>query len=291
MGSIQAKAAPAVSVITAAYNASATIEAAIASVRNQSIANWEMVVCDDGSADDTAARVRAVASEDKRVRLVRNGANAGLAAARNHAIEHASAEQLAFLDADDAYESTYLATMLERLDGTVDIGIVCCDAWLEDVDGHRLGRYSTKFGVPDGIDLRRLLKSNPIFVSVVCPAAVIDQAGRFAPECAGATDLDLWLRIVELGWKVSYVSEPPLITYRISEKTMSKDRLRMAQADRVVFSRALERGRLAPRERRIARARLQLATAAELRATNDIVGLLPQLPRALLSRAVLRLKW
>jgi glycosyltransferase involved in cell wall biosynthesis len=91
-----------VSVIVPAYNARATIERTISSVLNQTYANLEVLVVDDGSTDETAILVQRLASVDPRIRLLQK-AHGGLVSARNHGIAHASGEFIAPIDADDLW--------------------------------------------------------------------------------------------------------------------------------------------------------------------------------------------
>jgi glycosyltransferase involved in cell wall biosynthesis len=91
-----------VSVIVPAYNAGATIERTISSVLNQTYANLEVLVVDDGSTDETAILVQRLAGVDPRIRLLQK-ANGGVISARNHGIAHASGEFIAPIDADDLW--------------------------------------------------------------------------------------------------------------------------------------------------------------------------------------------
>jgi glycosyltransferase involved in cell wall biosynthesis len=281
-------AAPRVSIITPAHDNAATIDGTIRSVAGQSIADWEHVICDDASSDDTAARVEAAAAADPRVRLVRLASNGGPSAARNAALEVARGELVAFLDADDRYEPDYLRAMTAAFDAAPDgVGIVCCDAWREDADGGRLGRYSGATGGAAGADLLSVLRGNPIFIASLCPRAVVEEVGRFSTECWGSEDHDLWLRIIETGRSVVYVDEP-LVVYRVQPGSVSSSRERMARTDQATFRRALARGRLGPRERRVATARLHLAIAAEAAARGPRISDVPAFARAALARLTLR---
>src|SRR5215204_696893 len=91
-----------VSVIMPAYNAGRYIAESVRSVQAQTFGGWELVVVDDGSADDTGEVVRRFAAADARVRYVRRP-NGGQAAARNTGLAEARAPFVAFLDADDLW--------------------------------------------------------------------------------------------------------------------------------------------------------------------------------------------
>jgi hypothetical protein len=110
-------ATPAVSVIIPARNAAATLDAALASLRAQTVPDWEAIVVDDGSTDGTAAVAHAQASRDPRVHLLRAEAG-GASAARNAGLAAARGRHLLFLDADDWVAPTHLERLLGLLAAT-----------------------------------------------------------------------------------------------------------------------------------------------------------------------------
>jgi glycosyltransferase involved in cell wall biosynthesis len=256
---------PRVTVITPAHNSNATIAAAVESVREQTFGDWEHVVADDASVDGTPGTLDDLVAEDERLRVVRSSSNLGPAGARNLAIEHATGELLAFLDADDRLLPDYLDRLVALYDASGAkgrrIGIVGCDAYLVGADGQLPGTYSDRYGRPDGAGLTDVLRANPIFVSVLCPASVVGAAGGFSTECWGSEDYDLWLRILELGYEVVATTEP-LVLYRIAEGSVSSSAIGMARTTQATYRRALARGRLNAKQRRIARAALRTARAA-----------------------------
>jgi hypothetical protein len=111
---------PSVSIVMAAYNAAATIERSIASIQQQDFTHWQLFVVDDGSADDTAARVQAMANADPRIHVIQQ-ANGGTAAARNNGLAQCNTPWIAFLDADDRWLPTYLTTALDTLSDQTDL--------------------------------------------------------------------------------------------------------------------------------------------------------------------------
>jgi glycosyltransferase involved in cell wall biosynthesis len=114
-----------VSVLLPAWNGEATIGAALASVQRQERARWECVVVDDGSTDDTASIVEAVAATDHRIRLIRT-AHRGLVAALNEGLSHCSAPLIARMDADDVMHRERLALQAKALEADRSLGAVGC---------------------------------------------------------------------------------------------------------------------------------------------------------------------
>lgn len=94
---------PLVSVITPAYNAARFICETMDSVRAQTYENWEMIIVDDQSSDDTVQLVKQYEQKDNRIRLVQLNQNSGSAIARNTAMDHANGRYIAFLDSDDRW--------------------------------------------------------------------------------------------------------------------------------------------------------------------------------------------
>jgi glycosyltransferase involved in cell wall biosynthesis len=131
---VTAAGTPLVSVIIAAYNAEAHIEAACRSAIEQTYAPLELIVVDDGSTDDTSRIVEALAASDSRIRLIRQ-TRRGVAAARNRALSAATGEFIAALDADDLWAHTKVERQVRHLEecgpGT---GMVYC--WWAWIDGH-----------------------------------------------------------------------------------------------------------------------------------------------------------
>jgi glycosyltransferase involved in cell wall biosynthesis len=132
-----------VSVIMPAYNAAASIADAIHSLLRQEHANWELIVVDDGSSDQTAAVAASFA--DRRVRLLKRP-HRGVSAARNAGLEAMSGDAFAFLDADDTLTPTSLSSRLPILDSRpevefVDGHVLFMDAALE----HEHARYRPSF--------------------------------------------------------------------------------------------------------------------------------------------------
>jgi glycosyltransferase involved in cell wall biosynthesis len=199
------RAEPAVSVVIPAHDAGATIEATVRSVLRQSRPDLEVIVVDDGSTDDTAARVRALEA-DERVRLVQQ-ANAGASAARNAGIAAAAAATISVVDSDDLWLPTYLETMTTALASRPDAGFAYTDAWLFDEERRLLSARSAMEGqrppVPAPADpaafLLELLDRNFVFTSATIPREVLLEVGGYDERLRYGEDFELWARIVETG--------------------------------------------------------------------------------------------
>jgi teichuronic acid biosynthesis glycosyltransferase TuaG len=255
---------PRVSVIVPVHNAASTVAETLRSVVDQTYRDWEVVVTDDCSDDESASVAEAVSP---RIRVVRLESNRGPAQARNLAVEHATGELLAFLDADDLWLPEYLESQVREFDlarrRRGDVGIVACDAYLEDPPGHRLSAtYRRLVPFPPSVTVETLLEANPIYVSALAPAQIVRDVGGFDPRTFGSEDHDLWLKIVERGLRV--VDNPRVLAvYRISAASVSARRVGMARTSQTTYRLALERGRLSRSQERLARRQIRLHAAVE----------------------------
>ena len=100
-----------VSIVVPAYNVASEIEACLQSVQAQTYPNWELLVVNDGSKDDTAAKVEKLAAGDPRIRLI-NQTNAGVSNARNTGLLAAKGDDIAFLDGDDLWDKNFLQELI-----------------------------------------------------------------------------------------------------------------------------------------------------------------------------------
>lgn len=104
-----------VSIITPSYNSALYIENTIASVQSQSLADWEMIIVDDGSTDNSTDLIRNIATNDSRIKLIEKE-NGGSASARNLGLLYAAGEYIQFLDADDTIAYDKLERQVRLMD-------------------------------------------------------------------------------------------------------------------------------------------------------------------------------
>lgn len=115
---------PLVSIMIPAYNAEKTILMALGSLLNQTYSNWQCIVVDDGSTDNTAVIVNSIS--DKRIKLIKLAVNMGRGYARQVALEHCDGEYIAMLDADDWYYDYKLEIQVNALKKYPEVSIVSC---------------------------------------------------------------------------------------------------------------------------------------------------------------------
>lgn len=230
---------PAVSVIVPAYGVAHLIGETLASLQAQTMADWEAVVVDDGTPDDLVDAL-APFDRDPRIRLLQTD-NAGVSAARNHGLHHARAPLIALLDGDDRYRPDYLATMTAALADDPALGFVTCDAVYFGAtrrDGRLFSEFSPQSGQPTLDDVLR--RRFNIFIGCTIRREAIEDVGGFDASLRAAEDLDLWIRLIERGWRCGYVAQP-LADYRRRPESLSADTGQLLRAAAAVYRGAAQR--------------------------------------------------
>lgn len=186
-------------VLIGSYNNGATLGRAIESVLAQTVP-VECLVVDDGSSDDTVA-----IAEGYGARVLSMGTNVGIARSLNAGLRAASADAVAVNDADDWSEPTRIERELAVLDAHTDVAVVGCRMREVDPAGREL-RPRTSFAPGDVGDA--LLRFNPIpNTSALMRRDPILAVGGYDPRYRYAMEYDLWLRLVEAGWRAWTLDE------------------------------------------------------------------------------------
>ncbi len=210
---------PEVSVIIACYNAAATIEETINSVKAQTLTSWELLVIDDGSRDASPDIVRELSRKDPRIVLVTQ-ANAGPSAARNRGTQAAAGQYIAFLDADDIWSPDHLARTIGALYEDAGLGISFGGCRILSQSGIPTGRHSRLW--THGVTRRDVLASNP---TCTCSSLVV-RKGVFTAACFLRADMKYaedqeWLyRVLTAGWSIRSIDRHT-VGYRTSEAGLS----------------------------------------------------------------------
>lgn len=198
-----------VSVVIPCFNAGAHLDEAVRSALAQTHPTLEVVIVDDGSTD--AATVALLDNMRwPRTRIFRQ-ANAGPAAARNHAIREAAGDYVLPLDADDTIDPTYVAKAVAVLDAQPSVGCVYCKAM-------KFGAETGPWDLPP-YRLEELVIDNVIFVTALFRKADWLAVGGFDEKLRhGVEDYDFWVKMVASGRQVVQLDEY-LFNYRVQEKS------------------------------------------------------------------------
>jgi glycosyltransferase involved in cell wall biosynthesis len=215
---------PRVSIIVPVFNGSRFVLDLIDTVRAQTLSDWELIIADDGSTDDLDTPL-ARAPLDERRHLVRQP-NLGLARARNRALAEAAADLVAFLDVDDAWQPTYLATMCAALEQAPRAVAAFCGWQYMDAAGQPLPQTVVLSQSEAGRLAEDLTWRNSLVPSgVVARRPAVLHAGGFDESMPNVADWDLWLKLIASG---PFVAMPQALTwYRTHTHSMSENLLEM----------------------------------------------------------------
>lgn len=229
---------PQVSVIMPAYNAERTISDSIRSVKSQTLTDWELIILDDGSSDETLRLARTHAERDRRIRVI-SQRNSGPSIARNRGVEEARADVVAFLDADDRWAAERLAGCMRIFSREPDIGVVFSRTRFMDQLGERLGTLSPAF--KKKLCIAQLMAENPACSTsnFVCRRAVFEDCGGFARDLHFAEDQEWLLRVALEGrWDICGVNAEWFF-YRSSAESQSSDLEKMREGWGELMRRAM----------------------------------------------------
>ena len=204
-----------ISIITPTYNCGAYIGETIESVQQQTVHNWEMIIVDDCSTDDTQQIVAAYAEKDDRIKYHKLAQNAGAAVARTVAMELAQGEYMAFLDSDDLWMPEKLARQLQFMQQN-KYHFTCTAYEQMDQQGHSTGKV---IHTKPKTDYNGVLLTCPVGNSTVMYN--VGAMGKFkVPNIRKRNDDALWLQMLK---KERYIYGMPdvLMRYRIREGSIS----------------------------------------------------------------------
>ena len=211
-----------VSIITPAYCCAGVVGEMIQSVLDQTYEDWELLIVDDCSRDDTVAVIESYCNDDPRISLICHHSNGGPAKSRNTAIKLSRGRWLAFLDSDDLWLPSKLEISLDysRKSGA---SFVYTGFRRISADGAQTGRY---LAVPNRLTYRNLLCNTAIATSTV----LIDRSS--VPDVfmrdTYYDDFDCWLRILKAGI-VAHGINADLMRYRVSPNSISRKKCNSAR--------------------------------------------------------------
>ncbi|WP_024334608.1 glycosyltransferase family 2 protein [Desulfotignum balticum] len=227
---------PAVSIILPTFNRAMSLERSVESVLNQTFTNFEIIIVDDGSVDQTPSVIESLLKKDPRIKAIRFENNLGPAAARNSGIREASGEYVAFQDSDDVWNEKKLekqCLLLKNL--PPDYGFV-------------FSTYQRISGKKSMVLPRRLLNTNTddLFIRILTknlvgtPTAIIrksciDQSGLMDESLMALEDWEFFIRLSRK-FKAKFFKEPLVKVYTDQHNRLSTSGLKLLKARKKILS-------------------------------------------------------
>lgn len=211
-----------ISIIVPSYNSSKFIAQTIDSVLAQTYQNWEMIIVDDKSPDNSNNIIKEFYQKDNRIKLIQLEKNSGPAIARNIGIKEAKGRYIAFLDSDDLWLPHKLETQVNFMKEK-NIPFTYSSYKLIDEENNNLG----EFIVPERVTYSLILKTNPIG----CLTAIYDTEffrKVYMPNILKRQDYGLWLKLLKQ-ILFTYGIKEPLAIYRIRKNSISSNKLKAAK--------------------------------------------------------------
>jgi glycosyltransferase involved in cell wall biosynthesis len=210
---------PAVSVIIPCYKQAHYLPEAVQSVLDQTFTDWEIIIVNDGSPDDTIERVNFLLNTNLGQRIILiNQVNQGLAMARNNGIAIATGEYILPLDADDAIDPTFISKAVAVLECSAQVHIVHT--------GHQTFGHQKRNFVPGEVNFFKLVNANQISYCSLYRREVFEMVGGYNPNMVwGYEDWDFWIGAAKRGFRFQKIDEP-LFFYRVKLESMLTNALR-----------------------------------------------------------------
>lgn len=222
---------PLVSIITPSYNSSRFIEDSVRSVLNQTYNNFELIIIDDCSKDDSWQLIQELIKQDDRIQIYRLEQNSGAAMARNFGIQVANGKYLTFLDSDDLWDEDKLEKQVHFMQENHYV-FTFTNYRMIDERGNLLNRIVE---CPKIIEYKELLRNTTIGCLTVM--LNIEKLGKVTMPNLQPEDTALWLRILRNNHK-AYCLQETLASYRVVGNSASNNKLKVAKKMWVVYRKS-----------------------------------------------------
>lgn len=215
------KSPPRLSVLMAVFNGGEYLRLAVESVLSQTFTDFELVIVDDGSTDETPGIIELLSARDKRVTPYRNERNSGLIASLNRGLEECKADIVARADADDLFHPDRLRQQYDYLAKHRNVGVLGSAVSFIDSKGNSVARKLHDFPLnADDVRISSMLGCCLWHTTVMFRKMLVDEAGGYQASMAGGPeDYDLWARLLS---KTEIVNLPDVLAYqRLHEKSIT----------------------------------------------------------------------
>lgn len=206
---------PKLSVIMPVFNGGKFLRDSMESILGQGFTDFEFIIVDDASTDDTPHILGEYARLDPRIRLLRNTSNRGVVFSLNRAIEKCVGTYVARMDCDDVSAPERFQRQIDFMDGNREVGLLGSAANIINEENKVIGMVT--WAAPDAELRKALIKLCPFFhPSVMIRKEVFEAVGNYNQLFRHAEDYELWFRISRR-FKLANLSEP-LLNYRVLRK-------------------------------------------------------------------------
>lgn len=207
-----------VSIVMPAYNCTNYIENTIRSVQKQYYENWELIIVNDCSTDDTEKKIKNYMEQEPRIKYAKNSVNSGAAISRNRAVELATGQYLAFIDSDDVWRPNKLEKQLNFMKKN-GVSFSCTAYDKIDEKGNSLNRIITPFRK---LNYDGIVRHCPGNSTVVYDAKAL---GKYIiPNIRKRNDYVMWLQVIKKA-KYLYGLNDVLSSHRVREGSISSNKI------------------------------------------------------------------
>ena len=222
-----------VSIIMPAYNVENCISDSIHSIINQTYTNWELIIVDDASTDNTRNVIEEFSSKDNRIKLLKHSKSMGAGIARNNAIKNASGNFIAFLDADDLWKQNKLE--VQRAFMKANNATICYASYeLINEQGNPLNKIVQSL---PSINYKKQLKCN--YVGNLTGMYNSSIIGKIAiPKIKKRQDWVMWLKVIERVGEAKGINEV-LASYRVRKNSVSSNKISLLKHNYNVYRKSL----------------------------------------------------
>lgn len=215
---------PRVSVVVLSHNLGRYLPEALGSVLAQTLTDWECIIVDDASEDNTRAVANDYVMQDKRFTFHTTPENLKLSGARNFGASFASGKYLIFLDADDMFDAQALELLSNALER--DITLHVASGHLDTINGDNPERSRPQGWPPPAFDYHgQLSHLNQLPYSAMWRREVFEAVGGYRRRAWRAEDAEMWIRVSSFGYRIAKVTEHSTLIYRFRDDSKSQQEL------------------------------------------------------------------
>lgn len=195
-----------ISILMGIYNCAGTLVRAVSAIQKQTYSNWELILCDDGSSDNTFEIAQSLASKDQRIILLRNEQNLGLNQTLNNCLAVATGEYIARMDGDDDCTPDRLEKQLDLLEGHPEFQITSCPMRLFDENGEWGQTTVPQYPTPEDVVSGTPISHAAVMIRKNCIDAV--DGYTVDKKMLRVEDVNLWIKLYAAGYRCYNIQEP-----------------------------------------------------------------------------------